>query len=747
MSQYSTIDLTLASTIKSQYNININIFDEYISIDFSTKNGLETFVFKMETLNDKKYISISSKTNYDWLAMLNIYSIEKKPSIEKLIQKIYLKIKDKSTNNDIKKTNNKIDLELLYIEEKERIKNLTCDNKYIDIKNVKKIFSDSIIKDIIINEYMKTWKKYYNSDIKINTNDLYNFEVEYLNVKDNLNNVKMNIILNSKYYPNYPPIVNITYPELANSMIHRISNSKMFQFDYWNPSISIIECIEYVKNILIKHAQGITDDINKKQEFKIDSTLNQNLLLLTNYIQVDDDIIDLDREFIKFNYKNSTKQLKKKDDKFNGTGYRFGEDTKWKIEDYEKIQKEREEELLIILMQIATSIQTLDKIIIANTISNSLLIKFLIKLFSETTLLDMTKRSNLFNVCIDIIQNIAIDECYHLLNYKYNRNTLFTVIEKLYNTIQLSIKYDNSNTIANSLMFVWSMLEQLYIKSTQSAQSAQIIDISKELDSKDVYIKELTKLRFDTSNIIESYKKDYKTTLINTKTSTSCMKRLSSEIPTLASDLPIDMGASIFLRVDEQYPRAMRAIISGPADTPYESGLFVFDIYLPPNYPTEVPCINFMNTGNVRFNPNLYHCGKVCLSILGTYVGPSTSQAEKWNTSSTLYQVLISIQSQILVEHPIFNEPGFQQYYKTDRGDKETKIYNDNIRLYTMKYCMLDLLSNKNLYPEFRNIISTHFKIKKNKIIETINKWKSETKFKSEYETVISKLELELNKL
>jgi ubiquitin-protein ligase len=681
--------------------------------------------------------------------MLNIYSIEKKPPIEKLIQKIYLKIKDKSTNTDIKKTNN-INLELLYIEEKDRINNLTYETRHIDIKNVKKIFSDSIIKDIIINEYMKTWKKYYNSDIKINTNDLYNFEVEFLNIKDNLKNVKMNIILNSKYYPNYPPIVNITYPELANSMIHRISNSKMFQFDYWNPSISIIECIEYVKNILVKHAQPITDNINIKEKIKIDLTLNQNLLLLTNYIQIDDDIIDLDREFIKFNYKNSTKQLKKKDDKFNGTGYRFGEDTKWKIEDYEKIQKEREEELLIILMQIATSIQTLDKIIIANTISNSLLIKFLIKLFSETTLLDMTKRTNLFNVCIDIIQNLAIEECSHLLNYKYNSNTLFTVIEKLYNTIQLSIKYDNTNLISNSLIFVWSMLEPLYIKSKDYAQSikySQTIDVSKDLEPKEAYIKELTNLRFDTNNIIESYKKDYKTTLIGTKTSTACMKRLSSEIPTLASDLPINIGASIFLRVDEQYPRAMRAIISGPADTPYESGLFVFDIYLPPNYPTEVPCINFMNTGNVRFNPNLYHCGKVCLSILGTYIGPSTSQAEKWNTSSTLYQVLISIQSQILVEHPIFNEPGFQQYYKTERGDKETKIYNDNVRLYTMKYCMLDLLSNKHLYPEFRNIISAHFKIKKNKIIETINKWKSETKLKSEYETVISKLELELNKL
>jgi len=154
-----------------------------------------------------------------------------------------------------------------------------------------------------------------------------------------------------------------------------------------------------------------------------------------------------------------------------------------------------------------------------------------------------------------------------------------------------------------------------------------------------------------------------------------------------------------------------------------------------------------MNTGNVRFNPNLYNCGKVCLSILGTYIGPATSQAEKWNQTSTLYQVLISIQSQILVENPIFNEPGFQQYYKTERGDKETKTYNDAIRLYTIKFAMLDLLTNKNSYPEFRNVINAHFKLKKNKIIDTITKWGEETKNKKEYTPCIEKLKLELNKL
>lgn len=51
--------------------------------------------------------------------------------------------------------------------------------------------------------------------------------------------------------------------------------------------------------------------------------------------------------------------------------------------------------------------------------------------------------------------------------------------------------------------------------------------------------------------------------------------------------------------------------------------------------------------GKVRFNPNLYKSGKVCLSLLGTWGG---SAGEIWDkTASSAYQVLVSIQSLILV--------------------------------------------------------------------------------------------------
>ena len=74
-----------------------------------------------------------------------------------------------------------------------------------------------------------------------------------------------------------------------------------------------------------------------------------------------------------------------------------------------------------------------------------------------------------------------------------------------------------------------------------------------------------------------------------------------------------------------------------PEDTPYTGGCYQFDIYFPVKYPHSAPMVNFRTTGGgiVRFNPNLYQCGKVCLSLLGTWEG---AQGEQWNETSTLLQ-------------------------------------------------------------------------------------------------------------
>ena len=48
-------------------------------------------------------------------------------------------------------------------------------------------------------------------------------------------------------------------------------------------------------------------------------------------------------------------------------------------------------------------------------------------------------------------------------------------------------------------------------------------------------------------------------------------------------------------------------------DCPYCGGAFEFDVFLPENYPISPPKVKLMTTGSgsVRFNPNLYACGKV----------------------------------------------------------------------------------------------------------------------------------------
>ena len=48
--------------------------------------------------------------------------------------------------------------------------------------------------------------------------------------------------------------------------------------------------------------------------------------------------------------------------------------------------------------------------------------------------------------------------------------------------------------------------------------------------------------------------------------------RISQEVSSLATSLPVQPDSSIFLRVDEDRFDVMRAMIRGPKDTPYEVG-------------------------------------------------------------------------------------------------------------------------------------------------------------------------------
>lgn len=202
------------------------------------------------------------------------------------------------------------------------------------------------------------------------------------------------------------------------------------------------------------------------------------------------------------------------------------------------------------------------------------------------------------------------------------------------------------------------------------------------------------------------------------------VKRLAQETVTLSTSLPLSFSSSVFVRCDTDRLDIMKVLITGPADTPYANGCFEFDVYFPADYPNSPMMINLETTGrhSVRFNPNLYNDGKVCLSVLNTWHG---RPEEKWNAqTSSFLQVLVSIQSLILVSEPYFNEPGFERSRGTPSGNHSSREYNSNIYQACVKWAMLEQL--KNPCPCFKDVIFTHFWLKRNEICQQIESWIAE---------------------
>lgn len=54
----------------------------------------------------------------------------------------------------------------------------------------------------------------------------------------------------------------------------------------------------------------------------------------------------------------------------------------------------------------------------------------------------------------------------------------------------------------------------------------------------------------------------------------------------------------IIIYKDEERMDLVRVMITGPVDTPYSYGCFVFDIYYPVNYPVNPPLVVLTTTGN-----------------------------------------------------------------------------------------------------------------------------------------------------
>lgn len=84
------------------------------------------------------------------------------------------------------------------------------------------------------------------------------------------------------------------------------------------------------------------------------------------------------------------------------------------------------------------------------------------------------------------------------------------------------------------------------------------------------------------------------------------------------------------------------SLLLGPADTPYEGGLYVLSFHFPSDYPFKPPRVRFLTP---IFHPGINRNGNICLDIL----------MDQWSPALTLPKVLLSIED--LLRNPNFEDP------------------------------------------------------------------------------------------
>ena len=111
------------------------------------------------------------------------------------------------------------------------------------------------------------------------------------------------------------------------------------------------------------------------------------------------------------------------------------------------------------------------------------------------------------------------------------------------------------------------------------------------------------------------------------------------------------------------------ATLLGPADSPYQGGVFMLNITFPSDYPFKAPKISFHTK---IYHPNINPQGAICLDIL----------KDQWSPALTLSKVLLSISSLLTDPNPDDPfVPEIAQLYKSDRAK-----YEQTAREWTRKY-------------------------------------------------------------
>lgn len=203
------------------------------------------------------------------------------------------------------------------------------------------------------------------------------------------------------------------------------------------------------------------------------------------------------------------------------------------------------------------------------------------------------------------------------------------------------------------------------------------------------------------------------------------MKRLLKDVKQIIKN-PLTDNGIYYIHNETDYTKGY-AMIVGPADTPYFGGYYFFQFEYPQDYPFSPPKVTYLtNNGYTRFNPNLYTCGKVCVSILNTWEG------DQWSACQTISSVLLTLCS-LLNDSPLENEPGFtKQHHDFIPYNKSIQYKNIEFAVcYLLEHCNTNDVneSMKIFYP----IMKERFLSNYDKLLEFVEKMVQEENISTQY--------------
>jgi ubiquitin-protein ligase len=535
--------------------------------------------------------------------------------------------------------------------------------------------------------------------------------------------MEMRLKLEPKTYPFIPPKLEYVKPKIKLPLMFSLINLDILKLENWCPTITLdylISCLGNQLEIVIP--DYIIPDASSNSNPTISySDLEYELI---NFASITKDY-SLEKINIKIaapksqNITNSGKYWK------SGIGYGTDGSQTWDIKAHIKEQELQKDEL-------TKSLAKIDKMInetTINTINESSVISYIINQIKDLNMLEFDKNQQLFNQIFSILSSlIGKTISQHIINeIGCGLKSLYEDIDLLFKTSKESL--DNENLLQIYCISDW------YLSKYQEPINKIVITTN----IKEQYCQIMKPLQFGTYEVQSSHR-FYKHK--QEKPEQKALMRILSEISSFKTSLPLNWESTIWVRVPKNNINIFSFLICGPKDTPYENGLFEFHAYFPTDYPNKEPQVLIHTTGNgqVRFNPNLYDSGKVCLSLLGTWSG---QEGEKWQPkTSTFLQVMISIQSLILVENPYFNEPGWEREMNSENGKLKSNAYNEERQPHTIKLAMIDMI--KNPPNGFEDVIKNHFRMKKDEIINSTLIWEQNS---SKHKNLIQSNRTELMKI